>query len=73
MQHMTSLILIFYIIYFFLVMKDSYTSTKMDVDDMGHSTEWMLISLEVLEPAGEVQDNGMVFKTFLPSYPMKME
>ena len=54
-------------------MKDSYTSTKMDVDDMGHSTEWMLISLEVLESAGEVQDNGMVFKTFLPSYPMKME
>ena len=45
----------------------------MDVDDMGHSTEWILISLEVLEPAGEAQDNGMVFQNFLPSYSTKME
>ena len=45
----------------------------MDVDDMGHSTGWMLISLEVLEPAGEVQNNGIVFKNFLPSFSMKME
>lgn len=44
----------------------------MHVDDTGHSTEWILISLEALELAEKVQDNSMVL-SYLPSFSMKME
>lgn len=44
----------------------------MDVDDVGHSTEGIPISLEALELAEKVQDNSLVLN-YLLSFSMEME
>lgn len=46
--------------------------TKIDVDDVGHSTEGIPISLEALELAEKVQDNSLVLN-YLLSFSMEME